>query len=135
MAEYVTVEDVDTTLGADWATEDDKERYVAMANAYLSSLRIRLPSSDVPNDIILAGAELAAAAADDLLYAQVVEGEITSKKVKAGSASVEKSYANLSSVGTSGLPARVQFALALIAGYRAVPMGITVGHRGRYGCA
>jgi hypothetical protein len=132
MAQYVEVTDVDATLGTNWALEPDKARYVAMANAYLSALHVGLPDP-VPDDIILAGSELAAAAADDLLYAQSTEGEMTSKKVKAGSASVEKSYAETS--GSSVLPARVQFALALVAAYQALPMGITVGYGDIYGLA
>lgn len=129
MATYVTVADVDETLGPTWASESDKARYVAMANAYLSSLHVRV-TDPVADEVILAGSELAGAAADGELYAQVTEGALTRKKVKAGSAEVEKSFAKYSSEGYGHLPSRVQFALALIEGFREVGMGITVG----YGC-
>lgn len=126
MATYVTVTDVDGLLGPTWAPPGEKDRYVAMANAYLSALHVRV-TEPVADEVILAGAELAAAAAEGDLYSQQTEGTLTRKKVKAGSAEVEKEFSEYSS-STAGLPSRVQFALALIEGYRNIPMGITVGH-------
>lgn len=130
MATYITVADVDAQLGTDWAPEADKARFVAMANAYLSAQGIQVPDP-VPADVIMAGVELAAAAADGSLYAQQSQGALTQKRVKADGAEVEKRYAEVSaaSVGTSALPSRVQFALALIAPYKAAVGSITVGYR------
>lgn len=130
MTQYVTVANVDEKLGADWAPDADKERFVAMANAYLSAQGIQVPDP-VPADVIMAGAELAAAAADGSLYAQQSQGTMTQKRVKADGAEVEKRYAELSTsnVGNAALPSRVQFALALIGPYKAARGSITVGYR------
>ncbi|MDT8894188.1 hypothetical protein RSO41_05930 [Halomonas sp. I1] len=129
MTQYVTVTDVDEKLGTDWASESEKERFVGMANAYLSAQRIQLPAP-VPSEIITAGAELSAAAADGSLYATKTQGVMTQKRVKAGSAESEKRFSDVSDAfgKHAALPERVQFALALIEAYRTIPMGITVGH-------
>ena len=128
MAQYVTAQQVDDQLGASWAVEADKARFVAMANAYLSAQRIRLPDP-VPDDIIMAGAELAAAAADGQLYAQRTEGVMTQKRVKSDTVESEKRYSDVTTYGKhAALPERVQFALALVEAYRTLPMGITVGY-------
>ncbi|QPI62434.1 hypothetical protein [Vreelandella venusta] len=127
--QYVTVADVDEKLGEAWAPEADKARFVAMANAYLSALHIQLPDP-VPDEIKLAGAELAAAAADSSLYVTQTQGVMTQKRVKAGTVESEKRYADVSATfgKNAALPERVQFALALIEQYRVIPMGITVGY-------
>lgn len=128
MAEYVTSTQVDDKLGAAWAPEADKARFVAMANAYLSAQRIQLPDP-VPDEIVTAGAELAGAAADGQLYAQRTEGVVTQKRVKADTVESEKRYSDVTTYGKhAALPERVQFALALVEAYRALPMGITVGY-------
>lgn len=128
MAQYVTAQQVDDKLGSSWAMEADKARFVAMANAYLSAQRIQLPDP-VPDDIIMAGAELSAAAADGELYAQRTEGLATKERVKGGSAEVETTYADVDAFGKhAALSQRVQFALALVEAYRTIPMGITVGY-------
>ncbi|MBY6029982.1 hypothetical protein KUV41_11500 [Halomonas sp. DP8Y7-1] len=128
MTQYVTVEDVDGKLGPDWAPDAEKARFVAMTNAYLSSQRIQLPTP-VPDEIIMAGAELSAAAADGQLYAQRTEGVMTQKRVKADTVESEKRYSDVTAYGEhAALPERVQFALALIEAYRTIPMGITVGY-------
>ncbi len=128
MAEYVTSTQVDDKLGADWAPDADKARYVAMANAYLSAQRIQLPDP-APDEIVTAGAELAAAAADGQLYAQRTEGVMTQKRVKADTVESEKRYSDVTTYGKhAALPERVQFALALVEAYRTLPMGITAGY-------
>ena len=128
--QYVTVADVDEKLGEAWAPEADKARFVAMANAYLSALRIQLPDP-VPDEIKLAGAELAAAAADGSLYVTQTQGVMTQKRVKAGTVESERRYSDVSATfgKNAVLPERVQFALALIEQYREIAMGITVGYR------
>ena len=127
--QYVTVADVDEKLGEAWAPEADKARFVAMANAYLSALHIQLPDP-VPDEIKLAGAELAAAAADGSLYVTQTQGVMTQKRVKAGTVESERSYSDVSTTfgKNAALPERVQFALALIEQYREIAMGITVGY-------
>ena len=129
MTQYVTVTNADEKLGTDWATEGDKERFVAMANAYLASQRIQLPNP-VPTEIVTAGVELAAAAADGSLYATKTQGVMTQKRVKAGSAESEKRFSDVSDAfgKHAALPERVQFALALVEAYRTISMGITAGY-------
>lgn len=128
MATYINVSDADDRLGSEWAPTADKARFVAMANAYLTAQRIQLPEP-TPDDLVMAGAELAGAASDGELYAQRTEGVVTQKRVKAGSAESEKRYSDVSTYGKhAALPERVQFALALVEAYRVIPMGITVGY-------
>ncbi|WP_275289176.1 hypothetical protein [Halomonas elongata] len=128
MTQYVTVADVDEKLSSEWAPGDDKARYVAMANAYLSAQRIQLPDP-VPDEIVTAGAELAGAAADGSLYMERSQGVMTSKRVKAGSVESQRQYSDVSAYGKhAALPERVQFALALIEPFRKISMGITVGY-------
>lgn len=127
--QYITVADVDAALGAAWADEAGKARFVAMANAYLSGLILcYVPSEAVPEAIVMAGVELAAAAAAGELYQQKTEGEVLSKSVKAGSVSSSKTFASLN--GTrDALPARIQYALALIAPWKTSGFSFAV-HRG-----
>jgi hypothetical protein len=127
--QYITVADVDAALGTDWAAETEKARYVAMANAYLNALTLRPVEPDaIPQGLIDAGVELAAAAAAGELYQTKTEGEVLSKSVKAGSVSSAKTFASVS--GTSAaLPARIQFALALIEPWKASTFSFAV-HRG-----
>tara|TARA_R100000322_G_scaffold95674_4_gene60305 strand:- start:237 stop:629 length:393 start_codon:yes stop_codon:yes gene_type:complete len=130
MAEYVTIENVDGLMGPDWALNDDKPRFIAMANAYLSAQRLQ-PLSPIPETVVMAGAKLAAAAAEGNLYPQQSSGAVTSERVKAGSVESEKKYAQAEK--HEALAERVQFALALLAPYRTLPVGITVGYGN--GCA
>jgi hypothetical protein len=112
--QYITVADIDAALGAAWAAEADKARFVAMANAYLSAQSLRpIDPLDVPQAIVDAGVELAAVAAAGELYQQKVEGEVTSKSVKAGSVATSKTYASVAGTARA-LPARLQYALALL---------------------
>lgn len=130
--QYVTVQDVDDALGSDWASEDEKARYIAMANAYITSHRVSI-TEPVPDDVVLAGVELAKAASSDELYSQKTEGLLTKKRVKADTVESEKQYADVSYFGAyAGLPSGVQFALAILDQYKAVAMSITVGHKHGY---
>lgn len=132
MAQYVTVADVDELLGAEWAVEAEKARAVAMANAFLSAKRIQLPEP-VPSDILLAGAELAAAAVSGDLYRQYTQGIMTRKRVKADDVESEKQFSAVEAYGANAaLSERVQFALALVEQYKTIPMGITVGYGNGY---
>lgn len=127
--EYITVADVDAALGAAWAADAEKSRYVAMANAYLNAQTLRpVDPESIPGAIVAAGIELAAAAAAGELYQQKTEGEVMSKSVKAGSVSSSKTFASVT--GTSAaLPARIQYALALIDPWKASVFSFAV-HRG-----
>jgi len=115
MATYITVADVDTILGATWTTEDKKVRAVMQANAYLTSLKlVGIDMDAIPEDVKLAGAELAQTAALGKLYQQTTEGALEAKTVKAGSVTTSKTFASFDSSKTTALPDGVQFALALL---------------------
>lgn len=115
MATYITVADVDTILGSTWTTEDKKVRAVMQANAYLTSLKlVGIDMDAIPEDVKLAGAELAQTAALGKLYQQTTEGALEAKTVKAGSVTTSKTFASFDSSKTTALPDGVQFALALL---------------------
>jgi len=108
MAAYITVADVDATLGPDWTTEDKKSRAVLMANTWLDE-RVRPNIRPVPTPIIQAGAEVAREAAQGNLYA--AQGrEVTATSVKAGSVATTKSFTE----GSKAITAGESFALSLI---------------------
>lgn len=115
MATYITLADVDTILGSTWTTEDKKVRAVMQANAYLTSLNlVGIDMDAIPDDVKLAGAELAQTAALGKLYQQTTEGALEAKTVKAGSVTTSKTFASFDSSKTIALPDGVQFALALL---------------------
>jgi len=115
MATYITLADVDTILGSTWTTEDKKVRAVMQANAYLTSLKlVGIDMDAIPEDVKLAGAELAQTAALGKLYQQTTEGALEAKTVKAGSVTTSKTFASFDSSKTIALPDGVQFALALL---------------------
>ena len=115
MANYITVADVDTILGSTWTTEDKKVRAVMQANAYLTSLKlVGIDMDAIPEDVKLAGAELAQTAALGKLYQQTTEGALEAKTVKAGSVTTSKTFASFDSSKTTALPDGVQLALALL---------------------
>lgn len=115
MATYITVADVDAILGATWTTEDKKARAVMQANAYLTSLKlVGIDMDAIPEDVKLAGAELAQTAALGKLYQQTTEGALEAKTVKAGSVTTSKTFASFDSSKTTALPDGVQLALALL---------------------
>ena len=119
MATYITVADVDATLGPAWATEDKKARAVLQANAYLTSLNLAGVDMDViPVEVKQAGAELAKVAAEGKLYQQKTEGSLEAKTVKAGSVTTSKTFASLDTSKIIAQPGDVQFALALLAPWR-----------------
>lgn len=108
MTEFITIAQVDTILGAAWAPDADKPRYVLMSNAWLTE-RIQCSLAVVPDEVIQAGALIAqSAAAGDVYSAQ--ERETTSESVKAGSVTVSETFRE----GSSALTSNERFALALI---------------------
>ena len=127
MATYITVADVDATLGPAWATEDRKARAVLQANAYLTSLNLAGVDMDViPDEVKQAGAELAKVAAEGKLYQQKTEGSLEAKTVKAGSVTTSKTFASLDSSKIIAQPGDVQFALVLLAQWRSSPFAFSV---------
>ena len=127
MATYITVADVDATLGPAWATEDKKSRAVLQANAYLTSLNLAgVDMGVIPDEVKQAGAELAKIAAEGKLYQQKTEGSLEAKTVTAGSVTTSKTFASLDSSKIIAQPGDVQFALALLAQWRSSPFAFSV---------
>ena len=120
MATYITVADVDAILGPTWAPDDKKAHAVLQANAYLTSLNLVGVDMDaVPEEVKQAGAELARVASEGKLYQQQTEGSIEAKTVKAGSVTTSKTFASIDTSKSTALPDGVQFALGLLAPWRA----------------
>lgn len=111
MVAYITIEQVDALLGVGWTTEDKKPRAVMMANVWLTA--IGLPKFDpIPDDVVMAGAEIAREAAAGNIYTATQTG-VTAKSSKAGSVGVSKSFAE----GSRMISAGEQLALAMLAKY------------------
>ena len=120
MATYITVADVDAILGSTWAPDDKKARAVLQANAYLTSLNLVGVDMDaIPDEVKQAGAELAVVASEGKLYQQHTEGSLEAKTVKAGSVTTSKTFASIDTSKSTALPDGVQFALGLLAQWRA----------------
>ncbi|MDA7021067.1 MAG: protein singed [Pseudomonas sp.] len=127
MATYITVADVDATLGPAWVAEDKKSRAVMQANAYLTSLNLAGVDMDaIPEEVKQAGAELAKVAAEGKLYQQKTEGSLEAKTVKAGPVTTSKTFASLDSSKIIAQPGDVQFALALLTPWRSSPFAFSV---------
>ncbi|WP_252108989.1 MULTISPECIES: DnaT-like ssDNA-binding protein [unclassified Halomonas] len=129
MATYITIADVDAYLGETWAETASKPRYVAMANAWLTAKGVS-DAQPIPAEIVTAGCEVAAAAAEGQLYVEHAQGAVTEKRVKAGEVESQKKFADASATfgDNASLPQRLQFALALIQPYVAPKMSIIVGY-------
>lgn len=109
MIAYITVADVDTLLGPDWAAADKKERAVLIANVWLTNKN--LPELDpIPDEWTQAGAELAREAAAGKIYGQAETG-LLSKSVTADTVSSSKTFANNHKVVSAG----ESLAMALLA--------------------
>ena len=120
MATYITVADVDAILGASWAPDDKKARAVLQANAYMTSLNlVGIDMDAIPEEVKQAGAELAVVASEGKLYQQHTEGSLEAKTVKAGSVTTSKTFASIDTSKSTALPDGVQFALGLLAQWRA----------------
>jgi len=63
MTDFVAVADVDALLGPDWAGTGDEVLAVTMANAWLTAKITRPVPSPTPNEVKLAGAQVAKLAA------------------------------------------------------------------------
>ena len=127
MATYITVADVDATLGPAWAPDDKKARAVLQANAYLTSLNlVGIDMDAIPEEVKQAGAELAVVASEGKLYQQQTEGSLEAKTVKAGSVTTSKTFASMDGSKIIAQPGDVQFALALLAPWRSSPFAFSV---------
>jgi hypothetical protein len=110
MTDFITVADVDASLGPDWAGTGDPVLAVAMANAWLTAKIRRAVPDPVPAEIKTAGAQVAKEAAAGNLY-KATQKEVLSKTVSAQSGtSVSKTYAS----GSTDLSAGENFALGLL---------------------
>lgn len=110
MTDYITVADVDASLGPGWAGAGDPVLAVTMANAWLTAKIKRALPDPVPDEIKTAGAQVAKEAAAGKLYTNT-QKEVQSKTVSAQSGtSVSKTYV----AGSTDQSAGVNFALALI---------------------
>ncbi|MGA5482730.1 hypothetical protein [Pseudomonas sp. LW8] len=110
MTDFITVADVDASLGPGWAGAGDPVLAVTMANAWLTAKIKRVVPDPVPIEIKTAGAQVAKEAAEGKLYA-ATQKEVQSKTVSAQSGtSVSKTYL----AGSTDQSAGVNFALALL---------------------
>lgn len=111
MTDFITVADVDQTLGPGWAGTGDAVLAVAMANAWLTAKIKRAVPDPVPDAIVSAGAQVAKLAAAGQLYKDT-QREVQSKTVSAqAGTSTSKTYVAGSVDRSSG----ENFALDLIA--------------------
>lgn len=110
MTDFITVADVDASLGPGWAGAGDPVLAVTMANAWLTAKIKRVVPDPVPIEIKTAGAQVAKEAAEGKLYA-ATQKEVQSKTVSAQSGtSVSRTYL----AGSTDQSAGVNFALALL---------------------
>nr|WP_319527796.1 protein singed [Pseudomonas laurentiana] len=127
MATYITLADVDSILGAAWASVESKDEAVFEANAYLTALNLSgIDMDDTPDDVKQAGARLAKCASQGKLYQQQTEGALEAKTVKAGSVTTSKTFGAIDKTSTAAQPASVQLALALLAPWRSNPFAFAV---------
>lgn len=127
---YITVADVDSILGADWAADDKaKAKAVLMANAWLNAQNLHgIDPDNIPDDVKMAGAYVASVAAAGNLYVQRENsGVLASESVKAGSVEVSESYYTGGSINSASLlDPDLQLALDLLAPYRSNPLKFRV---------
>lgn len=110
MTNFITAADVDALLGSGWAGTGDAAQAVTMANAWLNSKITRQVPDPVPDEIKLAGAQVAKEAAAGKLFG-ATQREVTSSKVSAQSGTfTEKTYA----AGSVALTAGENYAMVLI---------------------
>lgn len=121
MVTFITVEDVDSILGASWTDESKKAKSVLMANTWMNGLSLKLPCNKathetiIPDDVKQAGAYAAQAASNGGLYQQKTDsGVLLSKTVDADDVSVSKTFAELATNSTALLDPDLQLALAML---------------------
>jgi len=110
MTDFITVVDVDASLGPGWAGTGDPVLAVAMANAWLTAKIKRVVPDPVPNEIKTAGAQVAKEAAAGNLY-KATQKEVLSKTVSAQpGTSTSKTYV----AGSTDRSMGENYALALL---------------------
>lgn len=91
---FVTIEEVDTILGATWAAQDKKAAAIQDANDWLNGMKLCKGLDPIADSIKRAGAYLSRLSSQDLLYATQNDGVVTEKTVSAQQGtSVSKKYA------------------------------------------
>ena len=99
---FITVAEVDTLLGANWAIPEQKNVALLQANTWLSSKKFCRGIDPVIDDSIkLAAANLALLSSQGMLYVTTNDGTVTEKTVKADTVQVTKKYADGQEVGKS----------------------------------
>lgn len=100
MIEYITVGEVDTLLGSDWADPTKKDEAVLIANVWMTNQP--LPELDpMPDEWKRAAAYVAREAASGGIYGQSEYG-LMSKSVTAGDVSSSKTFASNHKVVSAG---------------------------------
>lgn len=124
MITFITVEDVNSILGATWTDESKKAKSVLMANTWINGLNLKLPRNEATHEIIIpydvkqAGAYAALAASNGGLYQQKTDsGVLLSKTVDADDVSVSKAFAELGTNSSALLDSDLQLALAMLKPY------------------
>ncbi|HEG4382294.1 TPA: protein singed [Klebsiella pneumoniae] len=124
MITFITVEEVDSILGATWTDGSKKTKSVLMANTWMNGLNLKLPCNRatnetiIPDDVKQAGAYAALAASNGGLYQQKTDsGVLLSKTVDADDVSVSKTFAELATNSSALLDSDLQLALAMLKPY------------------
>lgn len=124
MITFITVEDVNSILGATWTDESKKAKSVLMANTWMNGLNLKMPCDKATHEIIIpydvkqAGAYAALAASNGGLYQQKTDSGVSlSKTVDADDVSVSKTFAELATNSSALLDSDLQLALAMLKPY------------------
>lgn len=129
MAQYITLTEVDTLLGSEWASDSTKPKAILMANAWLSALNLQgINLEDIPDEVKQAGAYVASVAAAGNLYTQKESsGALASESVKADTVEVTETYYTGGTINADSLlDPDLQLALALLAPWRSNPLKFRV---------
>lgn len=129
MTTFITSDQVDEVLGSSWASDQaTKNKAVLKANAYMTSLRLtNFDPTNIPQDMINAGAYIASVASSGQLFAQKENsGVVLSSMVKADGVETTETYAGINTENESLLPDDLQFALALLSSYRSNPLAFNI---------
>ncbi|WP_241595986.1 protein singed [Rosenbergiella epipactidis] len=129
MPKYITVTEVDTLLGSEWASDSAKHKAILMANAWLSALNLQgINLEDVPDEVKQAGAYVASVAAAGNLYTQKESsGVLASESVKADDVEVTETYYTGGTINADSLlDPDLQLALSLLAPWRSNPLKFRV---------
>lgn len=94
----------------------------------MTSLRLaNFDPTNIPQDMINAGAYIASVASSGQLFAQKENsGVVLSSMVKADGVETTETYAGINTENESLLPDDLQFALALLSNYRSNPLAFNV---------